>query len=63
MRKILFLAANPEQTSRLRLDQESREIGEALRRAKESTLFDLEQRRTRKEISSNEYIQKTLHRR
>lgn len=43
MRKI-FLAANPEQTSRLRLDQESREIGEALRRAKESTLFDLEQR-------------------
>lgn len=44
MRKILFLAANPEQTSRLRLDQESREIGEALRRAKESTLFDLEQR-------------------
>jgi hypothetical protein len=41
---ILFLAANPKGTSQLRLDQELRDIGEGLQRAKNRDRFQLEQR-------------------
>jgi hypothetical protein len=44
VRKILILAANPRNTSRLRLDQELRDIAEGLRRAQERDQFVLEQR-------------------
>ena len=37
---ILILAANPRGTSTLRLDEEVREIGLGLQRAKERELFD-----------------------
>lgn len=40
-RKILFLAANPVGTSRLRLDQEVRDIEEGLRRSKNGQDFQL----------------------
>jgi hypothetical protein len=40
---ILFLAANPLATARLRLDQEARTVGEALRQAKERDRFVLAQ--------------------
>jgi hypothetical protein len=40
---ILFLAANPKGTSQLRLDQELRDIGEGLQRAKHRDRFQLEQ--------------------
>ncbi|MCB0851536.1 MAG: CHAT domain-containing protein [Bacteroidetes bacterium] len=39
--KILFLAANPEDTGKLRLDQEFRDIDEGLRRAKQRDNFEL----------------------
>jgi hypothetical protein len=39
--KILFLASNPTNTGRLRLDKEVREIGEGLRRSKERNRFEL----------------------
>jgi len=39
--KILFLASNPTNTGRLRLDKEVREISEGLRRSKERNRFDL----------------------
>lgn len=42
--KILILAANPKNTSPLRLDEELREIDEGLRRAKKRDLFQLEQK-------------------
>ena len=41
---ILFLAANPKDTGRLRLDQELRDIGEGLQRAQKRDQFNLEQR-------------------
>jgi hypothetical protein len=41
---ILFLASNPKGTSRLRLDQEVRDISEGLLRSKYRDLFELEQR-------------------
>jgi hypothetical protein len=41
--KILFLAANPTDTSRLRLDQEIRSIDQALRQAEFRDKFDVEQ--------------------
>ncbi|MGI8502134.1 MAG: pentapeptide repeat-containing protein [Hassallia sp.] len=41
---ILILAANPKTTSRLRLDEEVREIDAGLQRAKKRELFDLQQR-------------------
>lgn len=41
--KILFLAANPKDTDRLRLDEEIREIDHALRQAKFRDEFDIEQ--------------------
>jgi hypothetical protein len=41
VRKILFLAANPSDTSRLRLDQEVRQIDEGLRRAAQRDRFRL----------------------
>jgi hypothetical protein len=41
--KILFLAANPEDTAQLRLDEEIRGIDEALREAEFREKFDLEQ--------------------
>ena len=41
--RILFLAANPSDTSRLRLDQEYRTIDQALRRAKFRDKFQLDQ--------------------
>ena len=41
--KILFLAANPSDTTRLSLDEEIREIEEALRQAKFRTKFNIEQ--------------------
>jgi len=41
---ILFLAANPKDTSRLRLDQELRDIAEGLQRAQKRDQFNLEQR-------------------
>lgn len=39
---VLFLAANPQQTVRLRLDEELREIDEGLRRANKRDQFELE---------------------
>lgn len=44
MRKILILAANPKDTSRLRLDRELRDIAEGLERAQKRDQFSLEQR-------------------
>ena len=41
---ILFLAANPKDTGRLRLDQELRDIAEGLQRAQKRDQFNLEQR-------------------
>jgi len=41
--KILFLAANPKDTDRLRLDEEIREIDHALRQAKFRDKFDIAQ--------------------
>jgi|GEM_PF-6277658 len=41
---ILFLAANPKDTGRLRLDQELRDIAEGLQRAQKRDHFNLEQR-------------------
>ena len=41
---ILFLAANPKGTGRLRLDQELRDIAEGLQRAQKRDQFNLEQR-------------------
>jgi len=41
---ILFLAANPKDTGRLRLDQELRDIAEGLQRAQKRDQFKLEQR-------------------
>jgi len=41
---ILFLAANPKDTGRLRLDQELRDIAEGLQRAQKRDRFNLEQR-------------------
>lgn len=43
MIKILFLAANPTDTTRLRLDEESRAIDRALRQAEFRDKFDIEQ--------------------
>jgi AAA-like domain/CHAT domain len=42
--KILFLAANPKNSSRLRLDEELREMDEGLRRATHRDQFELEQK-------------------
>ncbi|MEL6654079.1 MAG: CHAT domain-containing protein [Bacteroidota bacterium] len=42
--KILFLAANPSQTGRLKLDQEIREIEEGLRRSNHRDSFELVQK-------------------
>lgn len=44
MKKILFLAANPNDTSRLRIDRELRDIEEGLERAKMRDEFSLEQK-------------------
>lgn len=44
MATILFLSANPKGTSRLRLDQELRDIDEGLRRSRHRDSFQLEQR-------------------
>ncbi|QDL15876.1 hypothetical protein DP113_17850 [Brasilonema octagenarum UFV-E1] len=44
VKTILILAANPTSTSRLRLDQEVREIDEGLRRANKRAEFKLEQK-------------------
>ncbi|NER82700.1 MAG: CHAT domain-containing protein [Leptolyngbya sp. SIO1D8] len=44
VKKILILAANPERTTHLRLDQEVREIEEGLRRSQKRDHFKLEQR-------------------
>jgi hypothetical protein len=41
---ILFLAANPKDTGRLRLDQELRDIAEGLQRSQKRDHFNLEQR-------------------
>ncbi len=41
---ILFLGANPQDTSRLRLDQELRDIGEGLQRSQQRDRFNLEQK-------------------
>lgn len=41
---ILFLAANPRNTSQLRLDEEIREIDEGLRRAKQREQYELKQK-------------------
>lgn len=41
---ILFLAANPKDTARLRLDQELRDVAEGLQRAQKRDQFNLEQR-------------------
>src|SRR4028119_560075 len=42
VKTILILAANPQNTARLRLDREIREIDEALRRANKRELYKLE---------------------
>jgi TIR domain/CHAT domain len=41
---ILFLGANPQDTSRLRLDQELRDISEGLQRSQQRDRFNLEQK-------------------
>lgn len=41
MKRILILAANPSDSSRLRLDKEVREIQDVLRRAKQRELFEI----------------------
>ena len=43
-KKILLLAANPKGTTQLRLDEEVREIGEGLLRARQREQFQLVQR-------------------
>jgi len=43
-KRILILAANPKSTSRLRLDEEVREIEEGLRRAKHCERFEIRSR-------------------
>jgi len=43
MIKILFLAANPSDTTRLRLDEESRAIDQALRQAEFRDMFEVKQ--------------------
>ena len=43
-KKILFLAANPQGTGRLRLDQEVRDVEEGLRRSQLRQQFELQQR-------------------
>jgi CHAT domain len=43
-KKILFLAANPQGTGRLRLDQEVRDVEEGLRRSHQRAQFELQQR-------------------
>jgi WD40 repeat protein len=43
-KKILFLAANPQGTGRLRLDQEVRDVDEGLRRSQQRAQFELQQR-------------------
>ncbi|BAZ67491.1 hypothetical protein NIES4106_22460 [Fischerella sp. NIES-4106] len=44
IKKILVLAANPQNTQKLRLDEEVREIAEGLRRAKKRDQFAIESR-------------------
>ncbi len=44
MKTILILAANPKGTTALRLDQEVRDIREALKLARDRASFQLEQR-------------------
>lgn len=44
VKRILILATNPEDTTKLRLDKEVREIDNGLRRAKERAQFALEQK-------------------
>ena len=44
LQTILFLAANPKDTGRLRVDQELRDINEGLKRAQKRDQFKLEQR-------------------
>jgi hypothetical protein len=44
MKSILFLAANPENTTTLRLDRELRDIEEGLKRSQKRDEFQLEQR-------------------
>ncbi len=44
VKTILLLAANPRNTSQLRLDEEVREIDEGLRRANKREQFKLEQK-------------------
>jgi hypothetical protein len=44
IKKILVLAANPKNTTKLRLDEEVREIAEGLRRSKKSNQFVIESR-------------------
>lgn len=43
-RKILILAANPKGTTRLRLDEEVRDISEGLKRARNRDKFEIAQR-------------------
>ncbi len=42
-RTILFLATNPKNSAKLRLDEEIRDIGEALKSSKNRSRFDLKQ--------------------
>ena len=44
VKKILILAANPRNTSKLRLDEEVREIDEGIKRANNRDMFDLKQK-------------------
>lgn len=44
VRRILFLAANPKSTTKLRLDEEMREIDDALQSAKNRDQFELKQK-------------------
>ena len=44
LQTILFLAANPRDTGRLRLEQELRDIAEGLQRAQKRDQFKLERR-------------------
>lgn len=60
MRKILFLAANPQMSARTRLDQESRDIREGLQRSRHRDSFQIVQRWATRPIDLLRAVQEEL---
>lgn len=50
MKKILIIAANPRGTSQLRLDQEIRDVEEAIQRSQFRDQFEIKQRSSARPI-------------